>query len=137
MAACQLPCAIARGGGTVSDASEAKHNALLELTTGLGRSVEVAVGPLDQGGTWVSAVCAAREHVQRGERAIGGHLEDRAAVQSASRAPAVLGRPVEVAVGSFQESGNGLDAFEIRVERMHDNLGAIGRQLEDRPASIA
>src|SRR5260370_20355832 len=86
----RVSCLALLRGRTVSDASEAKHNALLELTTGLCRSVEVAVGPLDQAGTCASAVCAAREHVQRAERAIARHLADRAAIQSASTAATLL-----------------------------------------------
>src|SRR5260370_22534082 len=85
----RVSCLALLRGRTVSDASEAKHNALLELTTGLGRSVEVAVRPLDQRGPRNAPVRAPREHVQRGERAIVTLVEDRASAPSASTATAV------------------------------------------------
>jgi len=129
------PLAILRPAGeTVQDGEAAPVGGHLENRAGtagateLGCPIERAVGTLDQAGEGSLAVDRpAGETVQEGEAAaVGGHLENRAAMGKAAES----GRPVKRAVGTLEQGGEGLGAVRLttrrRTEAVQDGITCLG-----------
>jgi hypothetical protein len=74
------------------------------------------------------SVTVVGERVQQGERAIRGHLEDRAVAEVS----AVVSRPVKGSVGRLHEFIRGTLNPAAVCERVQYDNRAIGSQLEDR-----